>query len=59
MIRNPFNLGEMDYREAEDMEIYRSKMHVSRKRNFQLMPGVAWLRLLLDHVPDKGDHLVR
>ncbi len=59
MIRNPFNLGKMDYRDAEGMVICRSKMHVSLKRNFQLMPGAAWLRLLLDHVPDKGEHLVR
>jgi hypothetical protein len=59
MIRNPFNHGKMDYRQTEGMVIYRSKMHVSLKRNFQLMPGAAWLRLLLDHVPDKGEHLVR
>lgn len=41
------------------MVIYRSKIHVSLKRNFQLMPGAAWLQLLLDHVPDRGEHLVR
>ncbi len=42
MIRNPFNLGKMDCREAEGMVIYRSKMPVSLKRNFQLMPGAGF-----------------
>ncbi len=23
------------------------------------MPGAQWLKLLLQHVPDKGEHLVR
>ncbi len=23
------------------------------------MPGAAWLKLLLQHVPDRGEHLVR
>ena len=27
------------------MVIYRSKMHASLKRNFQVMPGVEWLEL--------------
>jgi hypothetical protein len=29
------------------------------KRNYQLMPALKWLRLLLNHVPDKYEHLVR
>jgi hypothetical protein len=32
----------VDYREPESMVIYRGKMHVSMKRNFQLMAGAAW-----------------
>ncbi len=24
-----------------------------------IMPGAEWLALLLQHVPDKGEHLVR
>ncbi len=33
--------------------IYRSKMHLGLKRNFQVMPGAQWLELLLRHVPDR------
>ncbi|HEX9596153.1 MAG TPA: hypothetical protein VF982_04685, partial [Anaerolineales bacterium] len=39
--------------------ICRSKMHAGLKRNFQVMPGAAWLELLLRHVPDRYEHLVR
>ena len=39
--------------------IYRSKMHATLKRNFQVMPGAQWLQLLIQHIPDKNEHLVR
>ena len=39
--------------------IYRSKMHWALKRNSQVMPGAQWLELLLRHVPDCYEHLVR
>jgi hypothetical protein len=29
------------------------------KRNYQLMPALEWLRLLMNHIPDKHEHLVR
>jgi len=29
------------------------------RRNVQLIPGARWLELLLTHVPDRGEHLVR
>jgi hypothetical protein len=41
------------------MIVYRSKLHQSLKRNYQIMPGTQWLALLLQHVPDKGEQLVR
>jgi len=34
-------------------------MHLGLKRNFQVMPGGQWLELLLRHVPDRYEHLVR
>ena len=34
-------------------------MHATLKRNFQVMPGAKWLELLLAHIPDKHEHLVR
>ena len=39
--------------------IYRSKLHSTLKRNFQVMPGVEWLELLCKHVPDRHEHMVR
>jgi len=39
--------------------VYRSKPHATLKRNFQITPGAKWLEMLLQHVPDRGEHLVR
>ena len=49
----------MEYKEKQGVVVYRSKLHATLKRNFQIMPGAAWLKLLLQHVPDRGEHLVR
>jgi len=49
----------MRYAPDSGMVIYRSKPHATLKRNYQLMPAVTWLRLLMNHVPDKYEHLVR
>ncbi len=59
MIRAPFSLEKTEYKADSGMIVYRSKMHKSLKRNYQIMPGAQWLELLLQHVPDKGEHLVR
>ena len=59
MIRAPFTLSKMTCDAKTDMIIYRSRLHATLKRNFQLMPALKWLRLLLNHVPDNYEHLVR
>jgi len=59
MIRCPFALHKMSFDQNSGTVIYRSKLHATLKRNYQLMPAVTWLRLLLNHVPDKYEHLVR
>ena len=59
MIRNPFALEKMTYDDRTGMVIYRSKFHASLKRNYQLLPATQWLKLLLPHIPDKYEHLVR
>lgn len=59
MIRCPFALNKMSYDRKSGMVIYRSKLHATLKRNFQLMPALKWLRLLMNHIPDKYEHLVR
>lgn len=53
MIRCPFALNKMSFDQNSGTVIYRSKPHATLKRNYQLMPAVTWLRLLLNHVPDK------
>ncbi|MGH8583482.1 MAG: hypothetical protein ACREWG_12000 [Gammaproteobacteria bacterium] len=58
MIRPPFALEKMRYDAPTGMVIYRSKMHATLKRNYQLVPGARWLTLLLAHVPDKHEHVV-
>lgn len=59
MIRAPFSLEKTEYKADSGMVVYRSKMHKTLKRNYQVMPGAQWLALLLQHIPDKGEHLVR
>ena len=39
--------------------IYRSRMHKTLKRNFQIMHGADWLAQLCSHIPDRFEHLVR
>ena len=59
MLRAPMSLKKMTYDVATGSVIYRSKMHASLKRNFQVMSGAAWLELLCRHIPDRYQHLVR
>jgi hypothetical protein len=59
MLRAPMALEKMTYDAQTGTVIDRSKMHLGLKRNFQLMPGAEWLGLLLRHVPDRYEHLVR
>jgi hypothetical protein len=46
MLRAPMSLEKMTSDAATGMVIYRSKMHAGIGRNFQVMPGAAWLELL-------------
>ena len=59
MLRAPMSLAKMTYDAASGSVIYRSKMHLGLKRNFQVMPGAQWLELLCRHIPDRYEHLVR
>jgi Transposase zinc-binding domain/Putative transposase len=59
MLRAPMSLAKMTYDAPTGTVIYRSKMHLALKRNFQLMPGAEWLELLCRHIPDRYEHLVR
>ncbi len=59
MLRAPMSLEKMSYDAESGTVIYRSKMHLGLKRNFQVMPGAEWLELLCRHIPDRYEHLVR
>lgn len=59
MIRCPFALEKMRYDKKSGMVIHRSRLHATLKRNYQLMPALKWLRMLMNHIPDKYQHLVR
>ncbi len=58
-LRAPMSLEKMRYDPATGTVIYRSKMHLGLKRNFQVMPGAEWLELLCRHIPDRYEHRVR
>ncbi len=53
MLRTPMSLEKMTYDAQTGTVIYRSKMHLGLKRNFQVMPGAQWLELLCRHIPDR------
>ena len=59
MLRAPFSLEKMSYEPVSGVVIYRSRMHKTLGRNFQIMPGADWLALLCSHIPDRFEHLVR
>jgi hypothetical protein len=59
MLRAPFSLEKTTYDAASGTVIYRSRLHATLKRNFQVTPGVEWLALLCKHVPDQHEHMVR
>ncbi len=59
MTRCQFALNKMSYDQKSGMAIYRSKLHATPKRNYQLMPALKCLRLLMNEIPDKYEHLVR
>ncbi len=59
MLRAPFALEKMSYDPGSGTVIYRSRLHKTLKRNFQVMSGADWLALLCRHIPDRFEHLVR
>ena len=59
MLRAPFSLEKMSYDPQSCTVIYRSRMHKTLKRNFQVMHGADWLAQLCAHIPDRFEHLVR
>ena len=50
MLRAPFSLEKMSYDPETCTVIYRSRMHKTLKRNFQIMHGADWLAQLCAHI---------
>jgi hypothetical protein len=59
MLRAPFSLEKTTCDAASGTVLYRSRLHGTLKRNFQVMPGADWLALLCKHIPDRHEHMVR
>ena len=59
MLRAPLSLEKMSYDPESCTVIYRSRMHKTLKRNFQVMHGADWMAQLCSHIPDRFEHLVR
>jgi hypothetical protein len=59
MIGCPFALAKMRYHSGMVVYRYRCKVHATLKRNYQLMSALKWLRLLMNHIPDKYEHVFR
>ena len=59
MLRAPFSLEKMSYDPDSGTVLYRSRMHKTFKRNFQIMHGADWLAQLCAHIPDRFEHLAR
>jgi len=57
MLRAPMALEKMAYDTGTGTVIYRSKLHLGLKRNFQVMPGAEWLLVTngaddIQHAPE-------
>ena len=50
MIHCPFVLEKMRYDQKSGMVICCSMLHAILKRNYQLMPALKWLRMLMNHI---------
>ena len=52
-IRWPVAINRISFDRKSGMVIYRSKLHGTPKPDYQLVPASKWLRLLMNHMPDK------
>ena len=54
-----FSAEKIRYIESSGSVIYKSKMHKSRKRNFEVMDAVEFLHRVCLHTPDPYEALIR
>ena len=59
LLRNPFSVEKMTMEAPADMIIYRSKMNPKISRNFEVVTAPDFLAAITNHIPDKGNQMVR
>ena len=59
LLRHPFSLQKITWNATTQTVIYRSKLHHTTKRNFEIFKATDFLAAVIDHVPPKFKHTVR
>jgi len=60
IIRNPFSVKKLTYKEETAMVVYKSKMtHGKNKGNFQVMDAEEFIAAITQHIPEKSFQMVR
>ena len=59
IIRNPFKEEKMLYFEKTGTVIYRSRISVKTRRNFEMFTACDFIAFVTQHIPDKGFQMVR
>jgi hypothetical protein len=60
IIRNPFSVEKIHYRQQSGQVIYKSKMsHGRNKKNFQVFSAEEFIAAITQHIPEKNFQLVR
>ena len=59
LLRAPFSLEKITWNESTGKVIYRSKRSWHTKRNFQIFEAVDFLAATVEHIPPKGQQMVR
>jgi len=49
----------MTYQKESKSDVYRSKMNLTGKRNFAVLPVLDWIATLTAHIPNKGEQIIR
>jgi hypothetical protein len=56
LVRNPLSFKKLIYLDAQQADIYRSKLNPFLERDFEAMHPVEGLARMSDHIPDPGQH---
>ncbi len=60
IIRKPFSLKKVHYRQETGQVIYRSKMsHGRNKKNFEVVSALDFIAAITQHLPEQSFQLVR